>query len=337
MNQEKQKLSNAVEVIINFVGGIAIVTAIISALLSASGFLVLRSHANLLGLSSFLHHSIGDYLYEGGVFFILTFLWALPASIIGNLYGWVFVAGVSLYLLGKRIKYLSILLRKFAEKLKPKEIFQQAWIRWICIVVAAFLFLVCIYQISPSLEAKDLLFPTGNQQEVAKRAAPKSAEEMESRYEYSLLYVILSGLVLWGINKIHQDQEKKSSSALLYVYDWLKSSYTEELKTEQKTELLFVLGRLFLVLLFTVELVLLPINYGQSVYSNDFQKVNELMLAEKFQNETPRSENLWLIKENPDSFIIYFGDTQEIRLIQKTHVVSISISGRENIFRNKMY
>lgn len=37
-------------------------------LLSALGFLLLRTHANMLGISSVLHHSIVDYLYEGSVF-----------------------------------------------------------------------------------------------------------------------------------------------------------------------------------------------------------------------------------------------------------------------------
>jgi len=101
MNQKSPQLSGPIEFIVKFLAGMAAAAAGVSGLLSLAGFLLLRAHANLLGISSVLHHSVGDYLYEGGAFLVLTILWALPVSIFGTIYGWIFIGVLVLYLLWK--------------------------------------------------------------------------------------------------------------------------------------------------------------------------------------------------------------------------------------------
>lgn len=326
MNQQNQKLPSLLGVIPKFMVGLTSVMALISATLSAMGFLALRANANLLGLSSFLHHSVGDYLYAGTILFIST-LWNLTAFIIGNFYWWTIVVSTvaALYPLGRRFR----LFQRIAKKLELVEIFQKFWVRWICIVLATFLLILCIYKLFPSAEARDLLFATSDHPEIAKRTTDESIKNLESGYVNSFLYVTISIIILWGINKIHQGPEKEPTSALLCVY----SRYAmRQLKTPEKTELFSAFGRLFLYLLFVVELTLLPINYGQSIYSNDFHKVTSLILEEKLQKEIPRSENRWLLHQNSEEFVLYFGDTEQVFLVSKEQVLSIAIGERCNIF-----
>lgn len=307
MNRKNQQQFKPVDAIVKFLVGIAGIAAGVSALLSVSGFLLLRSHANMLGISSVLHHSVGDYLYEGGVFFISALLWALPASIIGNIYGWIGMGIIAVYLLGKRFRVVADLYGRTTKFLKLRETFQYAWIRWVYIVFAVFILLLFIGQMLPSSEAKDLLFPAGSQQEIAKRVNEKAIEGLKNQYVDTVLYVVLSGIILWGIHRIHKDAEEKLSS----------------------------IGRLFLYLLFVIQLVLLPVNYGQTVYSSDFHKVTELILDNNLQGKFPRSENIWLLNKNDSEFVFYSGDTQEVFLVQKRHVLNIAAKERANIFRVK--
>jgi len=326
MNQQNQKLPGLLGVIPKFMVKLTSIMAAISVTLSATGFLILRSNANLLGLSSFLHHSVGDYLYEGARFFIST-LWVLTASITRNLYWWTIVVSIAaaLYLLRVRFR----LFQRIAKKLELADILQRSWIRCICIVLAVFLLLLCTYRVLPSTEARDLLFAASDHQEITKRATEESIENLKSRYANSFLYITISIIILWGISKIHHDPEKESASALLCVY----SRYTaRQLKTPEKAELFSAIGRLFLYLLFIVELTLVPINYGQSIHSNDFHKVKDLFLEEKLEGKIPRSENCWLLYQNAEEFVLYFGDTAQVLLVSKEQVLSIAIGERCNIF-----
>ena len=93
-----------------------------------------------------------------------------------------------------------------------------------------------------------------------------------------MLYVTLSVLILWFITRIHRDPENKSSEPLLYVYDRI-SGKTSEHQVPEKTskpqiDLFSALGRLFLYLLFLVQLALLPVQYGKTVYPNTFHRVS---------------------------------------------------------------
>lgn len=277
--------------------------AAISALLSAFGFLILHANASLLGVSpSLLHYTIQDYLYVG-----VSFLAWWMLTIVGNLYIWLlfFVIIFAPYLLSK---------------LKLPKLFQHLCIPWICIVTSILILFLFIYKILPVPEAKNLLFFNGNQQEIQKeiqnRATDEGLNKLESRYVYTHLYIIiLSGLILWSINRIHQTWKIKQGRV-------------------------FGAGRLFLFLLFSVELILLPTNYGNSVYTNYFHKVEldlncKIQSNSKLKEDLGKSTNVWLLKETPSSFIIYLdGDAKSVHLIPNAQVLSLSITKRQNIFSN---
>ncbi len=225
MGEQHQIIQN----IVKFFGWIAAITAGVSALLSVTGFMLLQSHAHLLGVSRVFHHTVEDYLYQGGNFFITTLFWALPVAIIGNIYIW-FAAGIiALYLLGKRFTWFD----DITQRLHTQEALQQAWVRWVAILAAAILFLLFINHIIPPSNAQDLLFAARHHPEVVKRATPQETEMLKNQYLLSMLYVILSALILWFITRIHRDPAKKTSTPLLYVYDRLTGKTAEHQVTEK--------------------------------------------------------------------------------------------------------
>ncbi|MDY0093758.1 MAG: hypothetical protein RBT80_13770 [Candidatus Vecturithrix sp.] len=329
MSEQHQIIQN----IVKFFGWIAAITAGVSALLSVTGFLLLQSHAHLLGVSRVFHHTVEDYLYQGGNFFITTLFWALPVAIIGNIYIWIAAGLIVIYLLGKRFQWVG----DITQRLHTQKALQQAWVGWVAILAAAILFLLFINHIIPPSSAQDLLFAARHHSEVLKRATPEETEILKNQYLLSLLYVNLSALILWIITRIHRDPENKSPAALLYVYDRLTGKTSEhqvpENTSKPQAELFSALGRLFLYLLFLVQLALLPIQYGKTVYPNTFHRVSNLILDENLQGKIPQSQNIYLLNERGDELILYFGDTQEVSLVKKANVVNIAIKARENIFQ----
>lgn len=328
MSEQHQMIQN----IGKFFGWIAGITAGVSALLSVAGFMLLQSHAHLLGVSRVFHHTIENYLYQGGNFFITTLFWALPVSIIGNKYIWTIAGIIVLYLLVKRLGLFG----NINQRLNTQETFRQPWVRWVVIVAAAILFIIFINHILPPSDAQDLLFAPSGHPEIAKRTTPDAIKALKNQYVSSVLYVLLSALILWGINRIHQHPEKKSSSALLYVYDRLSAKYeehsVEEKTQEPKGKLFSAVGHLFLYLLFIVQLVLLPVQYGKAVYPNTFHRVSNLTLDENLQGKIPQSRNIYLLNERDEEFVLYLGDTQEVSLVKEANLLNIAIKARENIF-----
>ena len=229
MSEQQGHIAEALGKISKFFGWIAGILAGVSAMLSVAGFMLLKSHAHLLGLSGVFHHSVQDYLYQGGNFFISTLFWALPVSIFGNTYIRILAAIVALYLLGRRIGLFTSII----QRLNASETFQQPWVRWIIILAAAILFIMFINAILPPPEAKDLLFATGRHPEIAKRPTPDAITALKNQYILSILYVLISAFILWGINRIHYDPEKKSSSTLLYVCSWLTGISSEHQSQEK--------------------------------------------------------------------------------------------------------
>jgi hypothetical protein len=254
---------------------------------------------------------------------------------------------VLLYLLGKSSKWFSTIICNIAGRTKIAYIFGQLWMRWLCIAVAIFLIIFLILEIFPSLEAKDLLFANPDQKEaqaeVELRITEESLGKLASDYERAVLFVVLSGFILWGVGKILQDREEKPTSMILYVSGRLRSGPTNRQEGMKKAKVLLVFGKSFLYLLFTTELILLPIKYGQSVYSNEFHQLKNLVIDRSLKGEMESGrttkdessdETQWLLRETPDSYVLYYGKSKQLVIIQKSHVLRISLDRRRNIFES---
>lgn len=329
-NEELQtaiKEQNILAAILNVFGGAASALTIFLAIVSSAGLLVLRANANLLGISSFLHHSVGDYIYEGGIFFLNTFVWAFPAALFGNVSGWILGGLILVLILGKNLNLFPNLREKWNTKYNNLK---KPWLQWLLVLI---ILGGCIYQILPSIYAKDLLFAYSDnveeqsmiEKEIQIRATQESSDHLSTDYERAILYILLSSLLLLSIINMRQNKIKKSQ------------------RDRDAHEFLFSIGKKILYLLFVIELILLPIKFGQVVYSNEFHQIGSLVLNNEIKEKTGAAEdstnqisleNQWLIKENPDSYVIYSGKKQELIIFQKSQVLSISIKGRKNIFKN---
>jgi len=302
------------EKIIKVLGMIAGITGVVSTILSALGFIVLRSHANLLGLSSIFYHSVGDYLYEGGIFFANLIFWALPASIMINFYGFwswltiVFVLFITLYLRLKDTNRIKNIDKKIKHIITP---LQKSWFRWIYFIFAIIIITFCIHRILPSSAAKDLLFVNIQSEEIIKRISQQNIEEMEIAFTNLIHYIIISVLLIFVNNKIinkHFESEafSKISKKLLYS-------------------------------LLVVELFMLPIKYGQIAYSNEFHSVREIVTNDQLSKHISNNEKCFLISRNPDSFIFYAVNEQKIIWIQQKNVNILSLGERVNILKWRVH
>ena len=184
-----------------------------------------------------------------------------------------------------------------------------------------------ILVIASVTEAKDLLFLSGNAQETAKRATEESIKQLNYDYDNLLLYAFVSGLLVWLVGIIAEGQKMITRPLKGQVLSNKKSAVSASGQSDKKGRI-FLFGRLLVYVLFAIELALLPVKYGQNVYPLDFPRVK---IAPDEAVQITLSENIWLIRENPDSFTLYFGDTQEALLVPKSHVLTLPIDSRKNI------
>jgi hypothetical protein len=309
------------DISLKLISGLGGLILIASTLLSIAGFLVLRSHNNMLGVAEFLSNSFTDYLYEGGTFFLYLISVALPISIIRNSHLWLLGVGLfSLFLLSKRSVRVTNMFSKIVKRSRIKNISETFGMRLFYISCAVCLIIYCIYKILPSLDAGNLLFTQPNhikaQTEILRRSIEEGIDGLRIDYENAILYVILSAIAVWGINRILKDKAGKSFSMVC---------------------------KAILYLLMTVELILLPIKYGESIYSNDFHRIKDIKVTEKYKIESESNGNnisntydspKWLLKENSDYYVIYDGKLQKLILLHKSPGLAITLGERGNIFRN---
>jgi hypothetical protein len=315
------------EVIIKTLGGIAGTLAVFSALLSVFGFLLLRSHSNLLGLSNFLGHSVTDYFYEGSGFAGYTLL-SVFELLVRHIYLLALAAAifVAAKLLSRHVRFGARFPRFAGGSASGRRL-----LAWIFVVVAATSVLYFIHQSVPASQANDLLFSSGDQDEKLKRTDGK-LKELEATYTNALTYFLLSVAVIWSAYSIlpRADADERP---LTPGADEGARAGRKPLPKRAGGDLSLSLGLAFLTFLVIFQLLLLPGIYGQTIYSNNFHKVvTEGLIMGDTLKVIPESKSVWLIKENPEYFILYFGDEDMLRLVRKDEVKNLSLGGRENIF-----
>jgi hypothetical protein len=166
-------------------------------------------------------------------------------------------------------------------------------------VIAAASILYSIYKTVPSAQAKDLLFSTGNIEEMSKRTDAR-LKEMESTYLEALGCFLLSGAVFWIAVAIAQTVDADEPSA---GEDVDSSARRQQHSRAAGRARSVIVGQDILSLLLVFQLLLLPMIYGQTVYSNNYHKVmvEDTVMEEALRAHLPASNSIWLIKENPVS------------------------------------
>lgn len=292
---------------LKFLAGVASILTLIAAVLSALGFVILRSHASLLGLSSFLHHALTDYLYEGGAFVAYTFLSGLAAVMSVSRFWW--IAGLlllTLYVVHPGIKPLANRRERLVKKYKLTELTQKDLFQWICLVATLWLVYCCMSKLAPASNPDNLLFADSVNVEVVNRASLEGLKQLELHYESRLKYFLLSVVAI-------------------ALFSWIPFR-----PSRKGVELLLTVGKKLLYVLLLVETLLLAVSYSVYVYPNEFHKVC-LQIDEKATAGIVLSDNAWLIREDADGMIVYFGDTKQIHKVKKDNIVNVAITERKNV------
>ncbi len=270
-------------------------------LLTAEGFLVLRAHAAVLGLSSVLHHSVAEYADEGGAFLLTTLLWAIPSLALSYPLFWI---GTGLMAFFFYLQRKPTLWRRLLGWLTLNRRVKEAWLQFLLVIASALLASYAIARLLPSPQAEDLLFATGNQGEIELRATEEGMLLLETDYLGGLLTALLSGILIF--------------------FAWKSLS--------PRSGGLATPGRLLLVTLVLVQALLLPVRYGQTVYSNAFHRVDRLVVTTEVQAKLPQSDQVWLLSRSSDHFVFYFRDSYSVSLIGKDSVLELALAERRNVF-----
>lgn len=300
------------ESLIKTLSGFAGTVTLFAALLSVFGFLLLRSNSNLLGLSNFLDHTVSDYLYAGAAFAGYTFYTAVEVFFRG---AWIPLVAGGIFFAAKALAKRLWPRRPHTTKAARLVVLMSEELVLVCLILAVILVVYFMYESLPPTQARDLLFEFGDNGERLKRADPRLGE-MKASYLKAVEYFILSCATLWAAYFISRLANSRPPLA-----GWGAGRAS-------------VAARVALTLLVITQLLLLPVTYGQTAYSNKFHKVftKELVMDDSLKGRIPDSDNVWLIEENPDYFILYYRDDYRIRLVKKDELKSLPLAGRENIF-----
>ena len=298
---------------------ISVFTAIITPMATFFGFLALRSHANMLGLSINLHHSIIEYIYEGGVF--CTVILSLVILICGS---------VLLFLRTAIIKRSKRILEKDKENTSSnkntytKTLLQNKYLA--LNILAAFIGVVSISYLSSST---DLLFAANNHPGFKLRLESKDF----LRFIY-ILFISVFTIILLLISIISaisiRDETLKDPSRSTQQNEEAWDKLTKERFLNSFNSYIYII----LFLIFTV-LSTLSIGYGTLIISNDFHQVHELQFFEEGEKRITINSDLWLISEKNDQYVFYNKDSQLLHLMLKDNVIKIDLKGKTDIFTSQ--
>lgn len=253
--------SGAFESLIKTLSGIAGTITLFSALLSIFGFLLLRSHSNLLGLSNFLDHSVSDYFYAGAAFASYTFYSVVE----------VLLRDIRVVLAAVGVFFAAKALARWPRRPKPRIAKAASWavpvskaLMWALLILAALLVVYFMYKSLPPTQAGGLLFESGDNAERLKRA-DVNLGGMEASYLNAVRYFILSCLALWtayfaprlaDLGDPARGTKKDADAAS-----------NRPTPARAGAGHASVIVRAALTLLVISQLFLLPVIYGQTVYS----------------------------------------------------------------------
>lgn len=281
----------------------------IGILLSALGFLLLRTHANMLGISSVLHHSIVDYLYEGSVFFIATVFWALPTAMVTNRYGWLFIASLVLIFFKSHLARTSKTFTATAKWVDFQRVFEKQWFRWTLSIFILCLLPILTYLSLPNFDAYDLLFSPVNHTQVTNRSNKVSAKTLEDYYIFSVMIAAFSILLF------------------IYICNMADSlSKNNLINTFRVLPFFFVISQIFF----------LPMNYALNVMPNEFHRVSKILFNKENDIQMSCCKRIWLLNEQSSGYILYDGNTKEIFILHKENVINLGLKKRENIFAREV-
>jgi hypothetical protein len=286
--------------ILKILGVLAGISSSISILFTAAGFLLLKGHENLLGIAGLVQHSLDDYLYEGGLFFINTI-----ADIFSYLTNWWVVAVIVVFFL------LSLAIKKAvkADSLKKCIGWFRSWKKTQLIVYTVVMF-VALYMLIGTIGDNDILFNLHkNSAALVNRSDQSHLAVLHQVYALNILLATLSCACTVCVFRILPEAKGRGFLQTLFLY--------------------FIYCMLVLIVL------LLPISYGKLEFGNDFYKVKNIILSKDEEGKIADSDDLWLIDVGANQVLLFSKDENIIEVISSGKVVNLTLDQRANLFEKK--
>ncbi len=330
--------------LVSFISWIGVAVAGIAVILSAIGFLVIRGHHDLLGITGVVPMPAENWSVEGArfVYNSLSYFWGGLWSLWGLLIAGLF-AGVGLL--------VFMTYKRWALK---------SHLRRAIVIFVSFLLLGLMtnFFARHGKPTHLLVKEQGYENEIAHRADEKEVRQL--RAQYALLLAMLAAAVIWlqqlpralDIKFIH---EKKTlsippkPSPTEEASGKGQSSESEASNPTPKVEETMTLAKfscwhiliLGLWLFFLVPLLYLPTNYGKMAKENTFLKVRLIRTLDSTQpqdgskgTKTVSSYEGWLLYEDSNRIVLYEGSSgqEPINIFTRKDFAHIQILDSNNIF-----
>ncbi|WP_457653221.1 hypothetical protein [Rhodocaloribacter sp.] len=334
-----EKLSGPLKQFLGFVGGIS---ATLTTLITATGFLAVRAHLVMLGLSS-ATFDLQQYLEVGARFLaylpIFLGIALLSLGLEGVVRGLDFLAehpfasaaflatGAGLLILRRRAKRRNpdappsrLAARLASLRKRGAALFENVWQHpgWL----AGFLAVQFLgaYQLTQALEIHNLLFD-----------APAALSEIP---QTPLSLVGTDTLTRW----IRDGETIRASQYLGWLFLltmltawWLHRVLTAYRATEEPRpwQLVWLAAGM---MLFITQVTLLPVNYGILLSSNQFPAVS-LTYRDLPLEARPADPRLALLRETGDAYFVYARSERKIWSISRADVRTLRYHGMIHVLR----
>ncbi len=332
-NRKKHSIMNIGLDVVRGAGGLL---AIGSVVITACGLLVLRYNATVLGIYSYLHHSIDDYAFTGAIFFYKSFL-CLSASLFSSAIFWI-VLGIALayeLIRGILLRISALTFFVSAREMLIRMISFKGVV-WAFFIASTITMLYLITQSNLPSGGHDLLFTDFGSEEVTteiKALVNASESTRTALFGEAVLYVTLAGLIFWVFCALQAKVEFEASSAEKnHLHTGLNSG-----STGSRQSFMAKIRKVVLILIFMSGLLLLPLRYSELLHPNKFHQVNRLIITGKSlqsvsSKESSMSSCNWLLGENIDSYILYSSFSHQIWIVPKSDVSTLVLGPLRNIF-----
>lgn len=291
-------------------GGIAGVTVILSSI----GYLVVRSHHELLGITDIVPNPPDTWTIEGARF-VYNSLFLLIAKPLSN--GWIFLLLLgSLFWIVMRVSHTWS--QKIADWAPPPGI-KIILLAGTLVALLAIMAALLRHQLTSNL----LVVRQLADNPLSQRSQQQGIEAL--REMYALFESLLLLLWVW----------------LLSLPQLLRTPQNAEQPLSQPTNAAssgrWSLWQVLLWVVFLIPLLLLPMNYGKLVKSNEFYKVRlftgQAYESDANQAEWPAEEG-WLLYHDDHTLVLYRGRAarEPVQILERKHFARIHIVTLENIF-----
>lgn len=291
-------------------GGIAGITVILSSL----GYLVVRSHHELLGIADIVPNPPESWTIEGARF-VYNSLFLLVVKPLSN--GW-----IVLLLLGSLFWLVMRLSQNWSQKIAdwmPHPALKMILAALTVLALLSLMGTLLRHQLVSNLLVVHQLADNP----LAQRSQQQGIEAL--RETYALLESLLLLLWVWllSLPRILKTPAKEAAPDAETAHSAVPVRWP--------------LWQVLLWGIFLIPLLLLPMNYGKLVKPNEFYKVR-LFTELAFENSTGQArqpaEEGWLLYHDDKTLVLYRGRTasEPVQILERQHFARIHIVTLENIF-----